>query len=476
MALSPSIGVRQAQALVVTPQMVQAIRLLQMPAGEVDRFVAAEIERNPLLRSADDAESGPPAPPQDARAVACTSAPQRVRATSSRLAGAQNPPARRERTEAASEPFEADPGIAAPASLAETLERTVHSAFSGLAVERRIAFALLGSLDESGYLAARLADIAAAEQATTAIVEAVLARCQVLAPPGLFARSLSECLALQLAALGRLDPAMQTLLANLPLVAAGERRALAEICGVDDADVDDMISEIRALDPKPGLAFREEIAVTAAPDVIVRALPEGGFAVELNEETLPRLIVDRDYHIRLAAGAIADADRRFLADCLQKATWLERCLDRRARTVLAVAGEIVRRQAGFLTAGIEKLRPLNLKTVAEAVGLHESTVSRAAANKTMATPRGVFEFRYFFPGALSATGGGEEHASEAVRQRIRQLILAEPPERVLSDEAIAATLSRQGVDIARRTVTKYRELMRIGSSVERRREKRGAAR
>jgi RNA polymerase sigma-54 factor len=206
--------------------------------------------------------------------------------------------------------------------------------------------------------------------------------------------------------------------------------------------------------------------------VFVRAAPGGGWRVELNDETLPRLIVNRAYHAEIAARAGRESEKKFLTDCLQKASWLERSLDQRARTVLNVAGEIVRRQDAFLKEGVSELRPLNLRIVADALGIHESTVSRAAANKTIATPRGIFEFRYFFSGAIPATTGGEAHSAEAVKHRIRRMILDESPNSVLSDDAIAALLSRVGIDIARRTVAKYRELMRIGSSVERRREKR----
>jgi RNA polymerase sigma-54 factor len=266
---------------------------------------------------------------------------------------------------------------------------------------------------------------------------------------------------------------MQAMLANLDLVAAGDRDQLALICGVEHADVDVMIAEIRALDPKPALAFREEPIATLIPDVLVRSRPDGGFTVELNEAALPRVIVDRAYHAELASRSSGgESDRRYLAESLQRATWLERSLDQRARTVLRVAAEIVARQADFIAEGVAMLRPLTLRSVADALGIHESTVSRAAANKTMATPRGTFELRYFFAGAIAAVDGGDEHSSAAVKHRIRQLILREGPEDVLSDDAIAAILTRDGIAIARRTVAKYRETMRIGSSVERRREKR----
>lgn len=265
---------------------------------------------------------------------------------------------------------------------------------------------------------------------------------------------------------------MQLLLSNLHYLAARDWPRLSALCGVDRADLAEMVAEIRALDPKPGLAFHHESARVVVPDVFVREGPDGAWTVELNDAALPRLIVDRVYCAEVSAKCSVEADRRYMADCLQKASWLEKSLDQRARTVLSVAAEVVRRQERFLAEGIGYLKPLNLRMVADALGIHESTVSRAAAHKTLATPRGVFEFRTFFSGSLPATAGGEAHAAEAVKHRLRKLIMEEAPEAILSDDAIVSQLSREGVEIARRTVAKYREGMGIGSSVERRRQKR----
>jgi RNA polymerase sigma-54 factor len=302
-------------------------------------------------------------------------------------------------------------------------------------------------------------------------VERVLRACQNLAPTGIFARSLAECLALQLEERGRLDLPMRTLLDNLERLAGGETASLAALCGVGRSGLDRLIAEIRTLDPKPGLAFTHEPVRTLIPDVFVRPGPNQTWIVELNDQVLPRLLVNSTYYA-LVSPRCSGADRTYMDECRDKAKWLKKSLDQRARTVLRVASEIVRRQEGFLSEGVAHLKPLNLRIVADALGIHESTVSRAAANKTIATPRGIFEFRYFFTGAIAATAGGEAHSAEAVKHRIRKMILEEAPDAVLSDDAIVAILSREGVDIARRTVAKYRELMRIGSSVERRREKR----
>jgi RNA polymerase sigma-54 factor len=236
-----------------------------------------------------------------------------------------------------------------------------------------------------------------------------------------------------------------------------------------------MFAEIRALDPHPGAAFEGGSTDTIVPDIEVRQAADGSWSVELNADTLPRVLVDQTYYAQVAAHARNQEERDFLSDCLQNANWLTRSLDQRAKTILRVASEIVRQQDAFLVQGVRHLRPLNLRTVADAIGMHESTVSRVTANKYMLTPRGVFELRYFFTGAIASAGGGDAHSSESVRDRIRQMIEEEKPLAVLSDDDIVDILKKGGVDIARRTVAKYREGMNIPSSVQRRREKRALA-
>jgi RNA polymerase sigma-54 factor len=267
---------------------------------------------------------------------------------------------------------------------------------------------------------------------------------------------------------------MQVLLAHLELLARRDLGALRRICGVDDEDLVEMIAEIRALNPKPGLAFGSTTVQPIVPDVMVRAAPDGTWQVELNSDTLPKVLINQRYYAQVAKGTKNDKDKTYIADCLQTATWLVRALDQRAKTILKVSSEIVRQQDGFFAHGVQHLRPLNLKTVADAISMHESTVSRVTANKYMATSRGIFELKYFFTSAIAAADGGEAHSAEAVRHRIRQLIDGETAEDVLSDDTIVEKLKSAGVDIARRTVAKYREAMRIPSSVQRRREKQAA--
>jgi RNA polymerase sigma-54 factor len=483
MALTVRLQGRQVQSLVITPQLMQAIRLLQMSGLELERFVAAELEQNPLLEVDEAAEAGaaedvPETPSDTAAEDGAAAASESVDAEPTDLYPEQvasdigwTPSLGGGASGAAPlDDLGVDQTLADRESLEQLLERKIDAVFAAPA-ERAVALALLAALDEAGYLAAPPEAVAVTLGAEVEAVERVLRICQELAPSGIFARSLAECLELQLAERGEIEAPMRTLLANLDMLASGETASLAALCGVGRSGLERLVAEIRSLDPKPGLAFEFEPVRTLIPDVFVHPGPDGDWIVELNDEVLPRLLVNNAYYARVSARC-SGAERTYVDECRDKAKWLKKSLEQRARTVLRVASEIVRRQEGFLTDGVSHLKPLNLRMVADALGIHESTVSRAAANKTIATPRGVFEFRYFFTGAIPSTAGGEAHSAEAVKHRIRKMILEESPDAILSDDAIVAILSRQGVEIARRTVAKYRELMHIGSSVERRREKR----
>jgi RNA polymerase sigma-54 factor len=341
--------------------------------------------------------------------------------------------------------------------------------------ERMIGQYLIDMVDEAGYLAGEIDTVAEKLGASSARVDAVLQRLRSFDPPGVFARNLTECLAIQLKDLDRYDPAMQALVENLDLLAKRDMAALRKICGVGDDDLTEMIAEIRNLNPKPGLAFGSSAVQPIVPDVFVKAAPDGTWQVELNSDTLPKVLINQRYYAQVSSTTRTDKDKAYLADCLQNATWLVRALDQRAKTILKVSGEIVRQQDAFFANGVEHLRPLNLKTIADAISMHESTVSRVTANKYMATSRGIFELKYFFTSAIAAADGGEAHSAEAVRHRIKQLIDGENTRDVLSDDTIVDLLREAGIDIARRTVAKYREAMRIPSSVQRRREKKAAS-
>lgn len=510
MALSHKLELRQSQSLVMTPQLMQAIKLLQLSNLDLVAYVDAELERNPLLERADsdDGDGGPAGDTDDggedtrpadngrdvsddmpdwmetrldgAAAIADkldTDLGNVFQDDPGRPVAEAAPPAPTEpwgapsRQPVSSEDYNLEAFVAEEKSLADHLSDQL-----GLAIadptRRLIGQALINEIDEAGYLQADIAGIAERLGTSAAEVEDVLAIVQTFEPAGVGARNLSECLAIQLAERDRLDPAMKALVAHLDLVAKRDLATLKRLCGVDDEDLADMLGELRALNPKPGNAFGSTHVQPVIPDVMVRQGPDGGWLVELNTGTLPRVLVNQSYYATVSGRKKSDSDKLYLADCLQSANWLVKSLDQRARTILKVATEIVRQQDAFLAEGVQHLRPLNLKTIADAISMHESTVSRVTSNKYMATPRGIFEMKYFFTAAIASAEGGEAHSAEAVRFRIRKLIDEEPTDAVLSDDTIVKVLRDSGVDIARRTVAKYREAMRIPSSVQRRREKR----
>jgi RNA polymerase sigma-54 factor len=504
MALFQKLLIRQSQALVMTPQLMQAIKLLQLSHLDLAAYVDTELEKNPLLERPAEEEPvrGEPEPAdeaprdteeprngdwmEDRLETSRDTIEQRLDTGLENVFPDEGPagPARQAQSEptAYSEWAGVGPGgradgdynleafVTEEASLAGHLAEQVALAFAD-PVDLMIAQYLVDLVDEAGYLTGDLAEAAGKLGAPLARVEAVLSQLQALDPPGVCARNLTECLAIQLRELDRLDPAMAALLDHLDLLAKRDFAALRKICGVDEEDLLEMIAEIRHLNPKPGLAFASGVVQPIVPDVFVRQGADGAWLVELNHDTLPRVLVNQSYYAKVSKTAKKDNERSYLAECLQTATWLVRALDQRAKTILKVASEIVRQQDAFLAYGVQHLRPLNLKTIADAIEMHESTVSRVTANKYMATSRGTFEMKFFFTASIAATNGGEAHSAEAVRYRIKQLIDAEAADDILSDDTIVAKLREAGIDIARRTVAKYREAMRIASSVQRRRDK-----
>ncbi len=512
MALTAKMLLRQGQTLAMTPQLLQAIKLLQYSGAELAAFVEEELERNPLLERGEEGPDPAPTGIDAASEPATGDAPGEGDWSGAQLATSAeglaeslgtevenafdgdrelSPAVEQQKLEnlglsdtawsgvggggeSAGEAPNIEAYVASQRSLAEFLGDQLAVATDD-PVERMIGLAVIDAIDEAGYLRESAAEIAERLGVSIERVEQAIALVHTFEPTGIGARDLAECLALQLREQDRFDPAMAAMVANLPLVARRDFAALRKICGVDDEDLKDMMAEIRRLDPKPGRAFGGETVQPAAPDVIVRAARDGSWLVELNSEALPRVLVNQTYAAKVSRKGGGDEEKTYLSQCLQNANWLTKSLEQRARTILKVSSEIVRRQDAFLAHGVEHLRPLNLKNVADAVGLHESTVSRVTSNKYIATPRGLFELKYFFTASISAHGGGDAHSAEAVRFKIKQMIDAEPPDGVLSDDAIVEKLKAQQIDIARRTVAKYRESLRIPSSVERRREKQAAA-
>jgi RNA polymerase sigma-54 factor len=464
MSAMQRLELRQGQSLTMTPQLVQSIKLLQLSHAELAAYVAAELERNPLLQEGETRADAPSLSLAD-----FLHAKQKAQALGPRIVPGA-PPSRGPAAPGASGAAhgeirpELEETLAGTVSLTEHLEAQLDLATSDPHL-RIIGEHLIHSLDEAGYLKDDAAEIAVHLGVALADVETALRLVQSFEPSGVGARDLAECLAIQLKERGRFDPAMQALLQHLHLVARQDFAALRKACGVDREDLADMLAEIRRLEPKPGLAFTPARIDVLVPDVLIRPAPDGSFAVELNPETLPRILLNRAYYAEVAKVLRKDEDKSFLSECVQTASWLTRSLEQRARTILKVAAEIARRQEEFFREGVAGLRPMTLKSVAEAIGMHESTISRVAANKAIGAERGTYPMKFFFG---AATGEGE-HAAKAVRHRIGQMIGAERPDEVLSDEAIAQKLKQEGIQVARRTVAKYREALRIPSSADRRR-------
>ena len=525
MALSQRLDLRQSQSLVMTPQLQQAIKLLQYSNMELAEYVEGELQKNPLL----ERDEGDGSAIQEALADDNQSAYDSARAEEGQSTagddGFGDEPSTDTvaQTEAGSLPdrnddpndtdydnnwgsagveetdagsggpdqssltlgshtgsggradFEGgDFGIDQSASATKTLREHLYEQLGvdcSDPVERLIGAHLIEMVDDTGYVLGDLDDVANALGCDSTHVEQVLLQLQECDPLGVFARNLAECLALQLRDRNRLDPAMQAMLDNLDRLAKRDVAGLKKLCGVDDEDMVEMIEEIRSLDPKPGLAFEPSVNQQITPDILMLAGPDGNWFLELNPDSLPRVLVNNSYHATVSKRSMKKADKEYLNECMQSANWLVRSLHQRATTILKVASEIVRQQDGFFRFGVQHLKPLVLRNIAEAISMHESTVSRVTNNKYLATPRGMLELKYFFTSAIASASGGAAHSAEAVRSKIKILIDEEPANKVLSDDRLVEILHGQGVDIARRTVAKYREAMRIPSSVQRRREK-----
>src|SRR6266567_3124157 len=472
MALTQRLELKQGQALVMTPQLQQAIKLLQLSNLELAEYVETELEKNPLLEREDpeggEAESGQRDAPGAAEAIDGAAPLDKTLATED-FGTAADLDAGHDDLYTDETRTERQAGTTSDLPLTDWSRTGSGGRADGEEdFEGTLAEVLIESVDEAGYLRADLDELAERLGTTREDCEATLAVLQGFDPAGVLARDLTECLALQLKERDRLDPAMKVLLTRLDLVAKRDLPALSALCELEISDITEMIAEIRALNPKPGLAFGAEPVRPVVPDVYVRESSDGAWHVELNSDTLPRVLVNSRYYAEVNKSARSKDDKNYLTECLNGANWLVKSLDQRARTIVKVASEIVRQQDAFLTHGVRHLRPLNLRLIADAISMHESTVSRVTSNKYMATPRGLFELKYFFTSTIQAVNGGEAHSAESVRDRIRELIDNEQDD-VLSDDRIVTMLGADGIDIARRTVAKYREALRIPSSVERRR-------
>jgi len=476
----------------MTPQLQQAIKLLALSNLEIEGFIAEELEKNPLLETGGEADpAAEPSPDPEPTDFDTEALPEADAGGGERALDMDIDHENLHQDSAVDSMRGLDGGLGVSGegmsgagsgegpdfdsfasdqvSLHDHLRRQAGEMLSG--ADLLIAEQIIERIDETGYFLSPLGELAQRLGVSLAEAERVLRLVQTFDPAGIAARNLAECLALQAKDADRHDPAMARLIDNLDYLAKGNLAALKRICAVDDEDMADMIRELRAYDPKPGCKFLASERVEAiTPDIFV-ARRGGGWAVELNSATLPRLLVNRSYYQELSSGPQDKASKAWLNECLQSANWLLKALDQRARTIVKVATEIVTHQEGFFRHGVSQLRPLTLRAVAETIGMHESTVSRVTSNKYLACDRGLYELKYFFTSGIQSSDGGDAASSEAVKSRIKALIGAEEAEKILSDDQLVEMLKAEGFDIARRTVAKYREAIGFGSSVQRRRQK-----
>jgi RNA polymerase sigma-54 factor len=496
-SLAPRLDLRQSQSLVMTPQLQQAIKLLALSNLEIESFIAEELEKNPLLETGGEERAPEEAREFEPDAWDGEDAPEP--ATADRLVehgdGVADSPldvdlvAETFHHDGPSDTYGLDGslGLTGGASGGLSEDGIDFDSFAGEAetlqdhliaqageqlsgIDELIAIQIIGQIDETGYLTGDLGEIAQRLAVPLPATERVLGVVQSFDPTGVGARNLAECLALQAKEADRYDPCMARLIANLDLLAAGKLANLKRICQVDDEDLADMIRELRAYDPKPGLKFGAARTETVVPDIFVAKKPIG-WGIEINAATLPRLLVNRSYYAELSSGPNDRTSRAWLTECLNSANWLIKALDQRQRTIIKVAAEIVKQQEHFFLRGVEHLKPLTLRQIAEAIGMHESTVSRVTSNKYLSCARGLFELKYFFTSGIQSADGGDAVSAEAVKSAIKGLIAAEAPDAILSDDTLVDLLRAKGFDIARRTVAKYREAIGLGSSVQRRRQK-----
>ncbi|WP_301751059.1 RNA polymerase factor sigma-54 [uncultured Erythrobacter sp.] len=493
MALGPRLDLRQSQSLVMTPQLQQAIKLLAASNLEIESFIAEALEANPLL------DTGGPADVSEPERIELAAPPgEDAPADELMLRGGGESDAPLDLSSVdrdwdtgdgeARNARDAEWGAAASGSGGDfddapdweqlraaeiTLSEHLEGQIGALTSDPRTGFIarhIIGLLDDAGYLGTPIDEVADDLGVELFEAEAALTLVQSLDPTGVGARNLAECIAIQAREADRYDPCMAALISNLDLVARGEVERLKRLCRVDDEDFADMLRELRSYNPRPGLAFMPSDSSSVVPDILITANAAGGWDIALNEDTLPKLIVNRGYFVELNAGATSKESQGWLKEKLADAHWLIRALDQRQKTILKTAAEIVKQQDGFFRRGVSELRPLTLREVAEKIEMHESTVSRVTSNKYLACARGTFELKYFFTSGV-ASADGEGASSAAIKSRIKALIDAETAKNILSDQQLAEMLQKEGFDLARRTVAKYREAIGLGSSAERRRAK-----
>lgn len=475
MFLERSTAIQQRQSLTVSNNLIQSLRILQFRQDELSAYLEDQAERNPFI------DLRMPLAPRLPSGSSRASEP--IGSTSNQSPKKSRELARQDTYRAAGggvsggrqNQLDPDAQIAATCRAQTTLREHLHQQIAltlDTEADRAIAVELADNIDPDGYMRTDPDLIAETLDTDTESVLRILSIIQGFEPAGIGARTLAECLRLQLASRNLLTSGIERLLENLDLLAKFEISKLASLTRSSQEAVIEMARLVRTLDPKPGHRFDADPVMPALPDILAECDPDGEMRIELNSELLPRVLVDRQYFSTIKLRNSSEEDRKFVADCMSSASFLARCLDQRAKTLLTVVTEIASRQRQFLLHGKKHLRPLCLKDVAQSTGYHESTVCRAIANKFIMTPHGMYDLRFFFSNAVGGSAEEDDHSAEKVRHQIRTLVEQETADAVLSDGQIVDALKADGIDLARRTVAKYRDMMRIPSSLQRRREKR----
>lgn len=477
MTISQRIDQRQQQSLVMTQQLQQSIKLLQLSSLDLQDFIATEIEKNPLLSegevSADSSQT-------DSDQHSSTEDEQR--GLREEIVDAQF--SDRQEREVSDHHYSSSAGsFSGYTGDGNLLEKTVsekvslrdhlteHLLCSTEDISQRIiGMHLIDMVNASGYLADNYAELTDVLQCSSEELEAVVYLLQKVEPAGLCARNVAESMAIQLEEKGELTELMQGLLDHLDLLSRSDYVGLRKALGISREELIEMVEELRLLNPKPGLAFDYEEVQAIQPDIFVRARGRD-WEIELNPLSLPKVLVNNDYYAEVTEKTRDKEEKSYLGEQLSHANWLVKSLDQRAQTILKTTKEIVKRQANFFRHGVRYLKPLTLKEVADAIEMHESTISRVTSNKYLACNGATYELKFFFTSSVQSSFGGDDISSKAVQHLIQSLVEAETDAKsVLSDEAIATKLQDQGVDVARRTVAKYRDILNIPSSAQRKRQ------
>ncbi|MFV0627519.1 MAG: RNA polymerase factor sigma-54 [Alphaproteobacteria bacterium] len=491
MAIAPRLEIKQTQSLLMTPQLRQAINLLQMSNLELNDLITQELENNPFLEREEDVVNNLEIDNQTIDDYGDeTSQSEAIESYeidtdydnqtddfgSDREGYEENADyawdnQSKSQNAFADEDYDFfEKKLKDEKTLLSFLQEQIQINFYK-PYEKLIASHLVEFLDDAGYFRGNLRELSQKMKVSEEVLDDILYVLKTFEPSGIFSQSLAECLEIQLKDKNLLDKPMQKLLQNLELLAEGKGKELLKICELEDEKkLLNMIREIKALNPKPTAEYNFETTTYIIPDVFVKRGKYGEYALELNSMSLPKVLINQSY--KSYVDSPNKETGKYVKSQISSASFLVKALHQRATTILKVSEEIVKNQYDFFEKGVQHLKPMLLKDIAEAAEIHESTVSRVTTNKYMHTPRGIFELKYFFSSAAGTFNGDENTSTTAIKYKIKELIDTEKTDKILSDDNLVELLAQRGIKIARRTIAKYRESLNIPTSAERKRIKR----